>query len=179
MKTKLAITTILLVAFQYNFAQDVKTDTVIDSAQIKMIALEKARVDEKERLKSELKEQKKALKEQEKIEDKAKDEKNALEKEKDNLKDEQRKVEKEQREIERKKDKLDNAKKLVEKRTEKLADNNKDLVKMHERFDKLKSKGKLSPVEIEEWNVKITKQQLKIKETEEDIFKAQEKLNKL
>jgi len=36
-----------------------------------------------------------------------------------------------------------------------------------------------SPIEIEEGNVAITKQQLKIKEAQEDLDKAQKKLNKL
>ena len=111
--------------------------------------------------------------------EKTKDEKEALENEKDKIKDEQRKIEKQQREIDQKKEKLDDAKKLVEKRNDKLTDANKDLVKKRERFEKLKIKGKLTPVEIEEWNVKITKQQLKVKQIEEDIAKANDKLSKL
>ena len=50
---------------------------------------------------------------------------------------------------------------------------------MQAKFERKKSKGKLSPVEIEEGNVDIAKQQLKIKEAEEDLDKAQKKLNKL
>lgn len=50
---------------------------------------------------------------------------------------------------------------------------------MQSKFAKNKAKGKLTPVEIEKENVKITKQQLKITEIEEDIQKSQKKLNKL
>jgi hypothetical protein len=50
---------------------------------------------------------------------------------------------------------------------------------MRAKLDKGISKGKLSPVEVEKANVDITKQQLKIKEIEEDIEKSQRKLNKL
>jgi hypothetical protein len=50
---------------------------------------------------------------------------------------------------------------------------------MEAKFAKNRAKGKLSPVEIEKENVKISKQQLKIKELEEDILKAEKKLKKL
>ena len=50
---------------------------------------------------------------------------------------------------------------------------------MQAKHEKSIAKGKLSPVEIEKGNVALTKQQLKIKEAEEDLEKAQKKLKKL
>ena len=55
---------------------------------------------------------------------------------------------------------------------------------LHQKLPKKRSnvysqaKGKLSPVEIEKGNVSLTKQQLKIKEAEEDLENAQKKLKK-
>ncbi len=179
MKIKGAITIIILMTFQYNIAQDAKMATVIDSVKVNIITQENKRIEEKERLNKELKEQKKELRKQERIEEKTKDEKEILEKEKEKLKDDQNRVKKEQKEIDRKKERLNNARKLVEKRNDRHAEANKDLVKMNEKFERLKIKGKLSPVEVEQWNVKVSKQQLRIKEIEEDIFQLKEKLNKL
>jgi hypothetical protein len=50
---------------------------------------------------------------------------------------------------------------------------------METKFARNKAKGKYSPVDIEKENVKISKQQLKIKELEEDIADAEKKLGKL
>jgi hypothetical protein len=50
---------------------------------------------------------------------------------------------------------------------------------MQTKLDKEIARGKLTEVETQKENVKITKQQLKIKELEEDIVKAQKKLEKL
>jgi len=47
------------------------------------------------------------------------------------------------------------------------------------RFNIKKAKGKLDAIEIEQENIKISKQQFTIKETEQDILKAQERLQKL
>ena len=50
---------------------------------------------------------------------------------------------------------------------------------MQEKFSRNRAKGKMTPVEIEKENLNITKQQLRIKELEEDVAKAEKKLNKL
>jgi hypothetical protein len=50
---------------------------------------------------------------------------------------------------------------------------------MQSKLDKSKSKGKISSVDIEKGNVKISKQQLKIVEIEADIKKSKDKLSKL
>ena len=50
---------------------------------------------------------------------------------------------------------------------------------MQTKFSKATAKGKLSPFDIEKSKVEISKQQLKIKEIEEDIEKAEKKLRKL
>ena len=55
----------------------------------------------------------------------------------------------------------------------------KKLDKMQEKFSRNRAKGKMTPVEIEKENLNITKQQLKIKELEEDVAKAEKKLSKL
>ena len=50
---------------------------------------------------------------------------------------------------------------------------------MQTKLDKSISRGKLSEVDIQKETVKVTKQQLKVKELEADIVKAQKKLEKL
>ena len=180
MKIKLISSVIIYFIVAHNgFAQEYKPAAIVDSVQIKKEVIQNAAYAEQARLEKELKLQEKSLKAQEKIEDKINDDKRKLQKEQDRAENKQRKIEKEQRAAEREQNKLDSAKKLVKKRTEKLADANTDLVRMQEKFAKQKEKGKLSPVEIGEFEVKITKQQLRIKEIELDIFDSQEKLNKL
>ena len=179
MKIKLISSVIIYFVFAHGRAQEYKPAAIVDSVQIKKEAIQNAAYAEQMRLEKELKLQEKSLKAQQKAQDKINDEKRKLEKDQEKAESKQRKIDKEQRAAEREQNKLDSAKKLVEKRTKKLEDANKDLVQMQEKFAKQKEKGKLSPVEIGEFEVKITKQQLRIKEIELDIYDAQEKLNKL
>ena len=55
----------------------------------------------------------------------------------------------------------------------------KDYDKMQAKLDKQSKKGKLSEVDIQKENVKISKKQLQIKELEADLVDAKEKQLKL
>ena len=50
---------------------------------------------------------------------------------------------------------------------------------MNAKFAKDKRKGKLSDIDIEKENIKISKQTIKIQELQQDIDKNEKKLNKL
>lgn len=50
---------------------------------------------------------------------------------------------------------------------------------MQDKLEKNKRKGKISEIDIEKENIKISKQLIKIKEIQEDIDKAEKKVNKL
>lgn len=171
MKIKLLITAIFLAGFQNFHAQEIKS-AAIDSVKTSVVDLEKQKADEKARLDNQLKDDKKALKEQQKIEDKRKAAEKKLEKEQDKLK-------KEQNDFAKKQSKLASAEKAVAKNKSKLARAQTDLVKMQSKHSTALSKGNLTPVEVEKGNLKITKQQLKIKEIEEDIQNSENKLQKL
>ena len=51
--------------------------------------------------------------------------------------------------------------------------------KSKQRFESQKSRGKLTSTDIEEENIKISKQQIKINDLNDDLIKAEEKLIKL
>ncbi|MCF6130996.1 hypothetical protein [Flavobacterium wongokense] len=53
------------------------------------------------------------------------------------------------------------------------------LAKMLSKLDKNKRKGKLTEIEIEKEHIRISKQQIEIRELHEEIDKAEKKLNKL
>lgn len=171
MKIKLLVTVLFLTGFQNFYAQEIKP-AVVDSVRTTVVDLEKQKADQKAELDRQLKEDKKALKQQEKIESERKSAEKKLQKEQDKLKKEQKKFQKEQ-------SKLASAEKSLAKNRSKLASAQKDLGKMQAKHSKALEKGKLSPVDVEKGNLKITKQQLKIKKIEEDIDNSQKKLDKL
>ncbi len=166
MKIKLLLTAIFLAGIQNFHAQETNV-VVVDSVKTAAVNLERQKADEK------------AIKEQLKADNQRKDAEKKLEREQRKVERQLDKLAKEQRQFEKEQSKLASAEKSVSKYKNRLSDANKDLAKMQEKQRKRIDKGKLTPVEIEEGNVRITKQQLKIKEIEEDIEKSQKKLDKL
>ena len=71
------------------------------------------------------------------------------------------------------------ADKSVNKLNGKIEKAKKDYTKMQAKLDKSVARGKISEVEIQKGNVKISKKQLQIKELEADLVEAKEKLEKL
>lgn len=184
MKIKLVLTTLVLAGFQSFYAQEtpVRTTTTIkasDSIYVGTADLEKQKVEQRALLDKQLKDDQKALKEQRKIDGTRKDAEASLKREQRKVEREQHKLNRAQRTFEKEQNKLASAEKSLAKNRRKLADANKDLLKIQAKQTKNLGKGSLSPVEVEKGNLKITKQQLKIKEIEEDIENAQQKLDKL
>ena len=84
-------------------------------------------------------------------------------------KKDQKAVQRENRSIENNNKRLNKANALEIKLNQKLIKANNDLVKTQSKFERVKGKGILTPVETSEYELKITKKQLKVKEIEEDI----------
>ncbi|MGV9003400.1 hypothetical protein [Flavobacterium sp.] len=136
--------------------------------KVKIAALEFQKTQDKIILEKQLKENKRALKQKEQAE-----------KEQKKLEKQQKQLERDQKNFEKEQKKIASNEKTLIKYKNKRQDALKDLDKMQSKFAKSKDKGKLTPVEIEKENLKITKKQLKIKELEEDILTTEKKLNKL
>lgn len=167
MNTKLVVAAIFLLSIQSSLAQETPSKTAIHS-----IDLQNQKAEEKTFLENQLKENKKALNEQEQIvKNQKRDERKIVKK--------QNQLENEQNDFDRKQRKFTAAEKSVSKNENKLFNAKRDFDKMQSKFEKVKSKGKLSAVEIEKKNVKVSKQQLKIVRIEEDILEDKEKLSKL
>lgn len=92
---------------------------------------------------------------------------------------EQRKLEKEQRRFEKEQDRISDAEKKVIKTKERINKEKGRLEKMTSKLEKDKRKGKLTDIEIEKENIKISKKVIYIKELQEDLDKTEKKLNKL
>lgn len=168
MKLKVVMIALVAVFLQNSYAQEVPAVTATDSVKVKMAALESQKAQEKVMLEKQLKENKIALKEKEKAE-----------KEKKKFEKEQKQLERDQKNFEKEQKKIASTEKTLLKYKDKRQSAIKDLDKMQTKFAKNRAKGKYTPVQIEKENLKITKQQLKIKELEEDILKTEKKLNKL
>ena len=67
----------------------------------------------------------------------------------------------------------------IDKIRDRLREKQEDLADEMKSFQRKKSKGKLSAVEIEEGNIEISKMQMKIKDIEEDLYKEEKKLRKI
>ena len=78
------------------------------------------------------------------------------------LKEEQKEVQRENRSIEKENKSINKANNLEIRLNQKLIRANDNLVRTQARFEKQKAKGKLTPVEISEYELKITKQQLSV-----------------
>ena len=150
MKIKLVLTAIV-----FGFIQNISAQEMTPSDSLKM---------EKERIEQQLKVDKAELKDRQKAEDDAK----KLEKDQKNFEKDQKKLEREQKKFEKEQKRMASAEKSVAKLKSKLASAQKDLNKKMGKHNKALTRGKLSPVEIEKQNVAISKQQLKIKEIEEE-----------
>lgn len=61
----------------------------------------------------------------------------------------------------------------------KISNEERDLIKLKEKFEQKKSKGKLSSTEIEKENIRISKQQIKINKLEGDLDRTKDKLTKM
>ena len=156
MKAKIIFTALLLVASQFSNAQNtppVKKTTKLQ----KEITLSK--------------EEKKILKEQERALKVAKKEQKALEKSR-------KKAEKEQKNYTKKLKKIASAEKSFEKAKKKLASEQKSFEKNKIKYDKNTAKGSLTATEVANQNMKLNKQQIKIKELEANVQKEQQNLIK-
>ena len=158
MKIKLVLTAIILASFQNFYAQENSVQPFTDSVKY-------AEIRQKEQ---QLKVEKATTKTANASEDRV----NQLEKDQNRLVKEQNKLEKQQ-------NKVISAEKSVANSQSKLARQQKRSGRIQRKFTKAKAKGDLTPVEVEKGNVENAKQQLKIKQTEEDIEKAKKKLYKV
>lgn len=93
------------------------------------------------------------------------------------LEKERKKLEKEKKKFEKEQNRIIAAEKSVGKAQRKLEKEKENLTAMQDKLSK--KRDKLTPLEIEEKNVAIAKQQLRLKEIEGDIEDAQKKLNKV
>ena len=166
---KLASCILFLFTFCISSAQEINTTIVVDSVQAKIESSKVANDEKKLQLKSDIRDQKENIRDQKRIDDKATDERRELAKTQRKLKKEQKQIQKENKVIANNNDKLINAKKTEIKLHQKLINANKDLVKLQEKFENKKTTGKLSAVQISEFEVKITKKQLEVKKIEENI----------
>jgi chromosome segregation ATPase len=198
MKTKLLFTILALAFCQAFYAQEVvkeianeKTTIVKDSIQ--SMVTEKQNVSQKAKsstsdsvttaaTQAELK----AKKEAEKLvkeEQKAKKEVEARQKEiaknQKKLEKQQDRIEKEQREQFKKQKSISDAEENINKANNKLNNAQKDLIKDAEKHNKKLEKGKLSPVDIQEYEKDKLKQEKKIEDLKEKILKAESKLQKV
>ncbi|MES2748001.1 MAG: hypothetical protein V4648_06465 [Bacteroidota bacterium] len=150
MKIKLLLTALILASFQNFYAQESALQPTVDSLKTNTVNTEKELIEK----------QNKEIKEKSE----------RLEKDAEKLAKEQKKFEKEQKRIMA-------AEKSVSKSQSKLIKEQKQLEKMQQKLSR--KRNNYSPVEIEEANVRIAKQQLYLKEIEEDIASSQKKLNKV
>lgn len=169
MKIKLVLTAIILASFQNFYAQEAILQQATDS--VKKASSDAEMVQKEQQLNDEKATTKTANASEDRV--------NQLERDQKRVVREQNKVERQQNRAERQQNKVINAEKSVSKSQSKLARQEKRSGKIQRKFTKAKAKGDLTPVEVEEGNVKNAKQQLKIKETEEDIEKAKKKLDKV
>ncbi len=163
------IYTISLLVFSISYAQEIKTTIVVDSAQVKMNASKSIIEDRKAQLKADKKDQKDIRFEQNRADKKSTMERKELAKKQKQLKKDQREVQSENRAIENTNRDLNKANSTEIKLNERLIKANKKLVKAQSKFEKAQSRGNLTPVEKSEFELDITKKQLKVKEIEEDI----------
>ena len=160
MKTKLVLTAIVLASLQNLYAQETIRQSSRDS-------IYKSNVDD------ERKENQKRIEEStRKTADESENRVNQLEKN-------QNKQEHEQNKLERGQSKVISAERSVSDSQNKLANQQKNSGRMQRKFNRAKRNGNLTPVQVEKGNVRNAKQQLRIKETEEDIQNAKKKLNKV
>ncbi len=162
MKIKLVLTAIFLAFFQNIYTQEIIIQPPVDSTNKGFIDVEGARAEQQ------LKEEKST----EKIATESKNRINLLERNQNRQIRKQNKIEKNQ-------NKIIGAEKSVANAQRKLANQQKRSGRIQQKFTKAKRKNNLTPVEVEKGNVKNAEQQLKIKETEEDIQKAKKRLNKV
>ena len=178
MKTKIFISVVIFFICQITFAQienTIKMDSLKVEKSVQNTKIERnatnlnlpvtttviVQPDNNVNLEANLKAEKKALKAQRKVEKKQ----NKLDREKRNFERGQKKIASREKTVIRTKDKLEDAK--------------SDLLKLQTKFDKKQSKGKLDAIEIEKFNIKISKQQIKIQKLMEDEIKDEKKLNRL
>ena len=166
---KIIICSISLCTFFIATAQEIKTTIVVDSAQIKMDASKTIIENKQAQLKSDLKDQKEIRAAQKKADKQATAERRELAKQEKQLKRDQRDVQIENKRIDKINESVNKENKLKIKLNKRLIDANEDLVKIQSKFEKAKSKRELTPVDKSEFELKITKQQLKVREIEEDI----------
>lgn len=166
------ISTLALLTLFISNAQDIKTTIVVDSAQVKMDASKAIIEDRQAQLKADRKLQKEVRRQQESTDDKASQERKELAKQQKQLKFDQRAAQKENKSIEKSNKTSNDANNLAIKLNTKLIKANNDLVRTQAKFEKAKNSGNATPVESSEFELKITKKQLKVREIEEEIAKV-------
>lgn len=166
------ISTLALFTLFISNAQDIKTTIVVDSAQVKIDASKAIIQDREAQLKEDRKLQKQVRRQQQNTDDKASQERKALAAQQQQLKFDQRAAQKENKNIEKSNQASNDANSLAIKLNEKLIKANDDLVRTQAKFEKAKNRGNLTPVETSEFELKITKKQLKVREIEEKIAKS-------
>lgn len=198
MKTKLLFTIATVALFQVAFSQEVKNEIVDEKTSISKDSIQPA-VIEKQNVKVSAdpskpdaatieailaeqkakKEAEKLFKEEQKAKKEVEERQKEIAKNQKKLEKQQDRIEKEQKEQFKRQKSISDAEENINKANDKLNNAQKDLIKDAEKHNKKLEKGKLSPVDIQEYEKDKLKQEKKIEDLKEKILKAESKLRKL